>query len=59
MEHMASLRHTILYFAQRAFSLPIDYRVFDASKKNESLRDAFESIVIQPEYLSDDLLTSL
>lgn len=33
MEHMASLRHTILYFAQRAFSLPVDYRIFDTFGK--------------------------
>jgi hypothetical protein len=29
-EHMSSLHHSIVNFAQRAFSLPIDYRITNA-----------------------------
>lgn len=59
-EYMANLRHVIPFFALRAFSLPVDYRVPKRKIENREMYDAFiEAIVIQPEYLSDDFLTSL
>lgn len=52
------LPHTVENFAQQSWSLPKDYRVLDTS--NQAYRNQnIQSIVIQPELLSDDFLISL
>lgn len=54
------LRHMIPFFAMRAFSLPVDYRLPKESPwTKEMLHDFIDAIVIQPEYLSDEFLVSL
>lgn len=57
---IAELPHHIPYFAMRAFSLPIDYRVpKERLWTKEMYHDFVDAIVIQPEYLPDDFLLSL
>lgn len=59
-EHMSSLHHSIVNFAQRAFSLPIDYRITNAEWESRGDDPGIvESIVIQPEYISDDFMIGL
>lgn len=58
--YMAELPHIIPFFALRAFSLPLDYRVPKVRPLTKEMYHAFiDAIVIQPEYLSDDFLLSL
>ncbi len=58
--YMAELPHIIPFFALRAFSFPLDYRVPKVRPLTKEMYHAFiEAIVIQPEYLSDDFLLSL
>ena len=59
-ELLARLPHRREFFAQRAFSLPTDYRVSEEKLKTKDQYDTFiEHIVIQPEFLSDEFLLSL
>lgn len=59
-DHISGLRHSIVNFAQRAFSLPTDYRITNAEwESRRGDPGIIESIVIQPEYLSDDFMIGL
>lgn len=44
---------------QLAYSLPVDYRVQKWDIPDTSETDIIESVVIQPEYISDDFMVSL